>query len=68
MPRWGIVVTDEMDEAVKGLADERGATISNLVRLIVKEYLAEHGQQVEGKMKWGGKRKRESQRTSREPK
>lgn len=57
MRQWGIYVPDEMDDAVRRLADERGATLSNFVRLIVADYLAEHGEKVETKVQWGGKRR-----------
>lgn len=57
MRQWGIYVPDEMDDAVRRLADERGATLSNFVRMIVADYLAEHGEKVESKVKWGGNRR-----------
>lgn len=47
-----------MDEAAKRLAEERGATLSNLIRMIVAEYLAEHGKKIDAKVRWGGTRKR----------
>lgn len=57
MPRWVITVTDEMDAAVKRLATQKGTPISNLVRQVVKEYLAENGEQVDAEVTWGGNRK-----------
>lgn len=60
MRQWGIYVPDEMDDAVRRLADERGAPLSNFVRMIVAEYLAEHGVKIESKVKWGGNRRDKS--------
>lgn len=59
MPTWGVNVSDEMDEALKEIAEERGATISNLVRQAVAEYLAKQGKPVNAKMTtWGGHKKK----------
>jgi hypothetical protein len=60
MPRWGITVTDEMDEAMKRVAEKRGATISNLVRQVIADFLVENGEDVETKVTWGGAREDES--------
>ncbi len=58
MPTWGIKVSEEMDEAIKAVAEERGATISNLVRQAVAEYLTKQGKPVKAKVKtWGGHKK-----------
>lgn len=59
MPTWGINVSEEMDEAIKAIAEERGATISNLVRQAVAEYLTKQGKPVKANVKtWGGHKKK----------
>jgi predicted transcriptional regulator len=60
MRNWGITVTDEMDEAMKRLMEKHGATLSNIVRQAVAEYLTANGEPVnaqKARLQWGGKRK-----------
>lgn len=58
MPTWAVNVTEEMDEVVRDMTEEHGATISNIVRIAMAEYLAKHGKPVEsGVGQWGGRKK-----------
>lgn len=57
MPRIGVVITDEMNEVLQGIADEQGATISNLIRMAVVEFLEKKGKSIEKpRIRWGGSR------------
>jgi hypothetical protein len=58
MPTWGITITEEMDAAVKEICEESGLTISNYVRRLVAQDIAQRGKKVDTKVSWGGRRKR----------
>lgn len=57
MPKWGIVVSSEMDKAMRKVTKQQGATVSNVVRLLVEQYLKEHGVELQEDVQWGGNRK-----------
>lgn len=57
MAKLGVTITPEMEAALSELARERGATLSNLIRLALTEYLERQGKSVPTGVKWGGKRK-----------
>ena len=54
--RIGINVTHSMAVALKSEAERRGATLSNLMRLILVEYLRNAGYEVDSTIRWGGDR------------
>lgn len=58
MPRIIFTVTDEMQEDLKRVADERGASVSGLIRLFIVQALArETGKDPEiYRVETGGKR------------
>jgi len=64
MYRLNLQLPPEVSEALKADAEERGMTISTLVRRLIAEHLAASGRPVDAKVKWGGKR----QRANRKPK
>lgn len=58
MPRMAVVLSDEISEALKEIADERGATISNLIRMSIVEFLERNGKVIKKKrIAWGGDRR-----------
>lgn len=56
MPRMVITITEEMHEALKRKAQERGATLSGLTRKVLADWLKEQGEKVEWIVEWGGNR------------
>lgn len=60
-PRMIITVTEEMHQAFKKKAMERGATMSGLARLILAEWLKEQGENVEWQVGWGRLREDEDE-------
>lgn len=54
-----LATTDEMHEALKQQAAERGATTSGLVRMILGQWLEAQGEPVEWRIEWGGHRRGE---------
>lgn len=55
--RLVFTVTREMHQALKRQAARRGATLAGLVRLILGEWLEQHGEKIEWQVEWGGTRK-----------
>ena len=54
MPRMVFTVTEEMHEALKRQAEQRGATLSGLLRLILADWLAQQGEAIEWRVESGG--------------
>lgn len=55
--RIGFNVTESMGNALKEEAGKRGATLSNLLRILIAERLEQLGYEVETGIAWGGDRK-----------
>lgn len=56
MPKTGVTLTDEMNTALSRHAEMRGAPVAVLIREAIQEWLERHGDKVESKVTWGGKR------------
>lgn len=58
-----IAVPDDMHQALKQVADERGAPMAGLVRQALADWLQQHGHKVASEVVWGGWRPREGNKS-----
>jgi hypothetical protein len=56
MARLLVTVTEEMDEALKRVAEQRGAPVASLLRQAAEKLLEENGETVKTKVVWGNRK------------
>ena len=61
--RLMLTITNEMHAAIKRQAIRRGATQSGLVRVILGEWLGQHGENIDWAVEWGGRPERQNTNT-----
>jgi len=57
MARLGLIIPDEMEEALKQESEKTSIPISALVRIALENLLTEKGYEVKSSVSWGGRRK-----------
>ena len=60
MPRIGVTITDQMEQALKAESERTHIPLSSLVRLAVADLLQERGWEINGDVSWGGYRERDA--------
>lgn len=62
MHKLGIVISDELYEALRRVTKKNGATISNLIRKLAVDYVNTNGEQIEDEdIQWGGVREKKTE-------
>lgn len=57
MPRFGLMITDEIEEALKAENKNTGIPMSLLVRKAIEEFLVQKGYEFTTALEWGGNRR-----------
>lgn len=57
MPRIGLIIEDELQEAINQEAEKTHILPSELMRMALREFFSERGYHLAEKVKLGGKRK-----------